>query len=440
MTLVNRPAPRVPVGEQRRPRPSTRSPRACRLEQVAQRRRGRRRRSGSRSTSSGLTCARSEVEHVGDAAGHAGRELRPVAPRITTLPPVMYSQPWSPTPSTTAVGAGVAHAEPLARRRRAGRPRRRSRRRAMTLPAMTLSSATNVAPAVGPDDEPPAGQALADVVVGVALEPQRDAARQERAERLPGRAGEGQVDGAVGQARAAVRAGHLRAEHRADGAVDVADGSVGTHRLAVGRARRRTAAISSLSSAFVEPVVLRRDRAAPRRAVGQLGHVQDRREVEARRPSSARRPRAVSSTSAWPIASASVRKPSAARSSRTSSAMKAKKVSTNSGWPVNRSRSTGFCVATPTGQVSRWQTRIITQPDDDQRRGREAELLRAEQRGHDDVAAGLELAVGLDHDPVAQPVEQQRLLGLGEAELPRRAGVLERGERGWRPSRRRDRR
>ena len=47
----------------------------------------------------------------------------------------------------------------------------------------------------------------------------------------------------------------------------------------------------------------------------------------------------------------------------------------------------------------------------------------------DDVAAGLQLAVGLHDDAVAQPVEQQRLLGLGEAELPRRAGVLERGQR-----------
>ena len=29
-------------------------------------------------------------------------KLRPVAPSTTTRPPVMYSQPWSPTPSTTA--------------------------------------------------------------------------------------------------------------------------------------------------------------------------------------------------------------------------------------------------------------------------------------------------------------------------------------------------
>ena len=29
-------------------------------------------------------------------------KLRPVGPSTTTWPPVMYSQPWSPTPSTTA--------------------------------------------------------------------------------------------------------------------------------------------------------------------------------------------------------------------------------------------------------------------------------------------------------------------------------------------------
>ena len=28
-------------------------------------------------------------------------KLRPVPPMTTTRPPVMYSQPWSPTPSTT---------------------------------------------------------------------------------------------------------------------------------------------------------------------------------------------------------------------------------------------------------------------------------------------------------------------------------------------------
>ena len=39
-----------------------------------------------------------------------------------------------------------------------------------------------------------------------------------------------------------------------------------------------------------------------------------------------------------------------------------------------------------------------------QRRGREAEFLGAEQRGDDDIAAGLQLTVGLDRDAAAQIV------------------------------------
>ena len=65
----------------------------------------------------------------------------------------------------------------------------------------------------------------------------------------------------------------------------------------------------------------------------------------------------------------------------------------------------------------------------DERRGGEAELLAAEQRGDDDVTPRLELAVDLDDDPVAQTVDEERLLGLGQAELPRAARVLERGQR-----------
>ncbi len=55
-----------------------------------------------------------------------------------------------------------------------------------------------------------------------------------------------------------------------------------------------------------------------------------------------------------------------------------------------------------------------------QRRRREAELLGAEQGGDDHVAPGLHLPVDLDDDPVAQLVEDEHLLGLGQAELPRR--------------------
>ena len=64
-----------------------------------------------------------------------------------------------------------------------------------------------------------------------------------------------------------------------------------------------------------------------------------------------------------------------------------------------------------------------------QRPGRKAELLGAEQGADDHVAAGLQLAVHLDGDAAAQVVEQQRLLRLGQSQLPRGAGVLDAGQR-----------
>ena len=71
----------------------------------------------------------------------------------------------------------------------------------------------------------------------------------------------------------------------------------------------------------------------------------------------------VSSRSTRPMASSNERRPSEASSSRTSSAMYSKKVSTNSGLPLYLARSAGVWVAMPTGQVSRWQTRIMMQPE-----------------------------------------------------------------------------
>ena len=62
----------------------------------------------------------------------------------------------------------------------------------------------------------------------------------------------------------------------------------------------------------------------------------------------------------------------------------------------------------------------------DQRRRPERELLGAQQRRDEQVAPGLEAAVGAQHDAVAQAVAEQDLVDLGEAELPRRADVLDR--------------
>ena len=57
------------------------------------------------------------------------------------------------------------------------------------------------------------------------------------------------------------------------------------------------------------------------------------------------------------------------------------------------------------------------------------DLVGAEQRGDHHVAAGADAAVGLHRYAAAQVVADQRLLGFGEADLPGRAGMLDRGQR-----------
>src|SRR5205823_1865651 len=65
------------------------------------------------------------------------------------------------------------------------------------------------------DDDLAAGEAFADVIVGVAFQSERDAARHKGAETLTGRALEMQLDRVVGQPGRAVAASHLAAQDRA---------------------------------------------------------------------------------------------------------------------------------------------------------------------------------------------------------------------------------
>src|SRR6185503_715174 len=88
-------------------------------------------------------------------------------------------------------------------------------------------------PRVGirPHDQLAAGEALADVVVALADEIERDTVGEPRAEALPGRALEGQPDGIVRQSGMAVAPGHLAGERRTGRAVAVADRQLVAHRL-----------------------------------------------------------------------------------------------------------------------------------------------------------------------------------------------------------------
>ena len=88
-------------------------------------------------------------------------------------------------------------------------------------------------------------------------------------------------------------------------------------------------------------------------------------------------------------------------------------------------RSSGFCVATPTGQVSRWQTRIIVQPSvtsgavakpNSSAPNRAAITTSRPVRSWPSVSST---------HPAAQVVDQQRLVRLGNGQLPRQPGVLD---------------
>ena len=59
-------------------------------------------------------------------------------------------------------------------------------------------------------------------------------------------------------------------------------------------------------------------------------------------------------------------------------------------------------------------------------RGREAEFVGAEQCADGHIATGFHLAVGLHRDAPAQIVQHQRLLGLGQTNLPGTASVHQR--------------
>ncbi len=242
----------------------------------------------------------------------------------------------------------------------------------------------------------------------------------------PAGAGEGDVDRPGGQAVGAVAPGDLVAEHRPDGAVDVAHGHAAAHQLAVLEGVGRhgdQVVVERLGQA-----VVLLGGAVARGALGQVGDVQDRREVEA---------------GGLPVLDgrAGVEHLGVAdRLLERAEAEPGQVLAHLLGDELEEVDDELGLAGEPLPQIGvlgRDADRAgveVADPHHDaagdhQRCRGEAELLGAEQGGDHDVAAGLQLAVGLHDDPVAQPVEQQRLLGLGEPELPRRARVLERGER-----------
>ena len=172
------------------------------------------------------------VEHVGDAAAHAGRE---VAPRRAEDHHAAAGHVLAAVVADAlddGARARVADREALAREAAEERPARgRAVEHGVADDDVLLGHERGV---VGrAHGEHAAGEALARVVVGVADQRQLDARRQPGAERLPGRAAQREADRLRRQPLGPVDLRDRAREQPADRAVDVADRELAADRLAV---------------------------------------------------------------------------------------------------------------------------------------------------------------------------------------------------------------
>ena len=171
------------------------------------------------------------VDHIGDAARHAGGEIAPGDAEHHHDAAGHVFAAMVAGALDHGDGAGIAHGETLARHAaEIAFARDRAIQHGVADDDRFLRHDAGIRRR--PDDDAPAREALADIVVGVAVELEGDAARQPGAKRLTGAAGEAHVNGAVGQAGMAVTLGHLAGQHATDGAVDVANGGLQPYRRA----------------------------------------------------------------------------------------------------------------------------------------------------------------------------------------------------------------
>jgi hypothetical protein len=178
---------------------------------------------------------------------------------------------------------------------------------------------------------------------------------------------------------------------------------------------------------LVEAVVLRLAVEARRPRPASVRLVEERREVE---------PRAFQ----WSIAAAHVEQVGRGRSSRRRCGSRARHdlahllgdeeevVDDVLGLPVKRLRSTGSCVATPTGQVLRWHLRIMMQPIAISGAVAKPNSSAPSSAPMTDVAAGAQppsTCTRCGRAGRSAPASA----GSRQADLPGRAGVLDRGQR-----------
>ena len=276
------------------------------------------------------------------------------------------------------------------------------------------------------DDELAAREALADVVVGIALEGQRDAPGHEGAEALARRAREVDADRVVGQAVRTMAPRQLRAQDRPHRAVDVADGQADVHGLAPLQGLPAQGQECGHVQRLVETVVLL-DHPPDGDLGADLGPVEDGREVEpARLPVVHGRPHVEKIRAADQLVHGA--DPELGHVLAHLFGDEAEEGLHELGLARELGAELGVLGGDAHGARVEMADAHHDAAQDHEGSGGEPVLLGAQEGGDDHVAARLHLAVGLDDDAVAELVHDEDLLRLGQTELPRDTTMLDGGE------------
>ena len=322
-------------------------------------------------------------------------------------------------------GAGVAHREPLPGQAPEERPpRRRPIEHGVADDDVVLGHERR--PLRRPHRQHPAGEPLPGVVVGLAPQREVDPLGQPGAEALAARTAERHGDRPLGQPDLAERRCHRRRQQPADGAVPVQHRERQRDRLPPLQ-RRRGGGDELVVEGAVEDGRRVLHLAAHHGGVGGR-RLQHRREVDASR---------------LPVVDGGVELQQVGPADEVVEAADPQPGHDLPGLVGHQEEVVhdvlGGALEAPSqlrvlrGDADRAGVEVADPHHDaaggDQGGGGETHVLGAEQAGHDDVAARLHLAVDLDGDAGAQPVADQRLLRLGQAQLPGDAGRLDRAER-----------
>ena len=274
------------------------------------------------------------------------------------------------------------------------------------------------------NDQAAAGQPLADVVVGVAFELERDPTGQPGAEALPGVALHGNVDGVVGQALVAVTPCDLARQHGADGAVGVAHGDLDADRGLVFQRRAGffdQIVIQGLFQAVllffaIEDGDLRPD----------VGLGEDTRKIEA-----LGLPMVDGRPGVEPVHAPDhfIEGPKTELGHDLAHFLGDEGKEIDDVLRLADEALAQFLVLG--SDPGRTRVEVALAHHDaalgNQGGGGKTEFVGPQQRPDDDVAPGAHAAVHLHRDAPAQPVQGQRLVGFGQAQFPERAGVHDRG-------------